>query len=111
MSQRNIQFLEGLIRASHMLSNDRKNALLQVLSGLHEKHLEHLESILMKEDSIVQNIARNAVQNAVAVGNTKALKQLESFLIASSRIIRKEEEEAEKMQETQDTESLFPDIA
>ena len=111
MPKSNIQTLTQLIQRSKLLSEDRKQTLLDVLLTLTDEQIAHLESLLTYEGVMIKENAISAIQNAVTEEDNESLEQLSEFLHKAERTLRKEDEKAERTQEKQDTQSFFSDAA
>ena len=96
-----------MIRRSKLLSEDRKDALSRVLPDLNKKQIKELEKILKAEDKMISESAKATIGIAIENKDVDAVRDLDNFLHESERILRKEEEKAERDQEEQDTESMF----
>ena len=60
---------------------------------------------------MVQEDVATAIRKAVAEDDSEALEKIGQFLHDAERTLRKEDEKAERTQETQDTQSFFSDAA
>ncbi|MFH1669999.1 MAG: hypothetical protein ABIA92_00235 [Patescibacteria group bacterium] len=107
MPQKNTQSLQGLIQHSQLLSDDRKEALLRVLPQLSDEQIDHLKKLIVAGNTIKGDIAEHAVSVAVNEQDDSYLSELSSFLQESNRTLRKEEENAERTQESADSDSFF----
>lgn len=101
------EVLERMIESSVLLSEERRGALRKVLPTLKPKQRRELHAILSSEHQILQEIAKCAIERAVAEGDEAFLQELDAFLKHSLKKLRRAEEKAERGEEQENVESLF----
>lgn len=100
-----------LVQRSKLLSEERKERLLDAIPSLTNEQKAHLEHILISEGTMIQEDTATALRKAIAEDYSEALEQLGHLLHDAERTLRKEHENAERTQEGQDTQSFFSNAA
>jgi len=88
--------LDGLIRSSVLLTEDRKNALLTQVDRLDERQAEELQALLHSEDALLHDIVLRAIERSAQQHDHAFLRELDTLLHACERNVRIAEEACEK---------------
>lgn len=99
--------LDGLIRSSVLLTEDRKNALLTQVDRLDERQAEELQALLRSEDDLLHDIVLRAIERSAQQHDHAFLRELDALLHACERNVRGAEEACEKSGGIEDVTSLL----
>lgn len=99
--------LNGLIRSSILLTEDRKNTLFSALNRLDGDQTKELETLLRSEGAVLHTIVIRAIERAAEQHDDVFLSELEVLLHTSQRNVRIAEEQCEKSDEIGNAASLL----
>lgn len=88
--------LDGLIRSSVLLTENRKNALLAQVDRLDGRQAKELHALLHSEDALLHDIVLRAIERAAQQHDAAFLAELDTLLHACEKNVRNAEEANEK---------------
>ena len=110
MAKKDTLTLRVLIERSRLLTEDRKEKLLEQVSSVSPVAQKKLENILNGEDKFLSSIADHTIAQVISNGDTEVLKQLDDFFAKTGKTLRKTEKGVERAQETEAMKHLLDDI-
>ncbi len=99
--------LEGRIRYSVLLTDDRREALLAAVQTMSEEKREALRAVLALEESMLRAFVLHAVSEAAMRGDAAFLMRLDEFLRRAKITLRRESEGAQNDDDAASADALL----